>query len=155
MVRFVAYHCIVIVVYAWVLTPYGMSALINMFCIVLWLINCKPFGRSYRVSSCCFINSIVVITGQCILIIYNETIYTQEKWKFELIGFLLTLLSTIFQLYHGGQFYLWRKQEYPVETTYLSLVTDKLYHIMLYQVHLTMNGVRTHKFNGDRHWLHR
>ena len=71
---------IVIVVYVWVLTPYGMSALINMFCIVLWLINCKPFGRWYRVSSWCFINSIVVITGQCILIIYNETIYTQ-KWE--------------------------------------------------------------------------
>ena len=44
-------------------------------------------------------------------------------------------LSTIFQLY----------QEYPEKTTDLPQVTDELYHIMLYQVHLAISRIQTHR----------
>ena len=40
-----------------------------------------------------------------------------------------TTLNNISVIYHGGQFYWWRKSEFYERTINLSQVTDKLYHM--------------------------
>jgi hypothetical protein len=48
----------------------------------------------------------------------------------------------VFQLY-------WRKK--PKKIIDLPQVTDKLYQIMLYQIHLAISGVRTRNVSGGRY----
>ena len=75
----------------------------------------------------------------------------QKCYNYFIMGlglWCLTPLLIIFQLYRGGQFYLWRKPEYPEKTTDQSQqITDKLYHILLCPSYHAINRIRTH-------WLH-
>jgi hypothetical protein len=52
----------------------------------------------------------------------------------------LTPLSTILQLYCGGQLYCWRKLESLEKITNQPQDMNKLHHIMLYQEHFSMSA---------------
>jgi len=60
----------------------------------------------------------------------------------------LTSLSRIFQLYRGGRFIGGGNRSTQRKPP---TCRKSLHHIMLYRVHLALNGVQTHNFSGDRH----
>ena len=84
----------------------------------------------------------------------GERIHERNRIRVRVFVFYATF-NNISAISRGGQFYWWRKPEYPDETTDLQQVIDKLDHIMLYRVQLAICGIETLNVSCDRYRSHR
>jgi len=113
----------------------------------------NPHSRFYfDCSTFCFLFIICLENSEICIMYYNvkyrcDTTYSSlHKWRpraqglwytspLSLLFVCLMVFNATFNnisvVFRGGQFYKWRKPEYPVKTTDLFQVTDKLYHIIL------------------------
>ena len=87
----------------------------------------------------------VIIVSLAHLGVNNLLLMQATLLKIWLGLWFLTPLSTYFSC---GQFYWWRKPEYPKKTTDLPQVTDNLYRLKLHRIYLAICGISTHNLIG-------
>jgi hypothetical protein len=93
------------------------------------------FWTQINIKDLCFTAALHFSHCHEISLYFHDVSLTWGLWLWS-----LTPLSTVFQLYRGGQLHWLRKPGYPEKNIDMPPVTDKVYHIMLYRVHLARAG---------------
>ena len=85
----------------------------------------------------------------------NNYVWQFRQWlRVKIRVIVFNPLSTIFQLYRGGQFYWWMKPEYPEKTTDLPQIADKnLITKCCIEYTSLWTGFELN-VSGYMHWLH-
>ena len=90
-----------------------------------------------------------------VYVVFSQTMYWTSKYWIPILTYVIgglglwcsTPLPTIFQLFRGSQFYWWGKPGLLEKIVDLLQITEKMYRIMFYWIHLVMSGIRGHNFS--------